>query len=894
ADTETGCLTPEELAELVEEVGGLETAKGAPADLKLKAVSPLQAKATWSSVKGARGYLVEYRVGDGEWIIKHERTTGLSATINALPEEKITVRVSSIKGEQASEPSTASLTLPDSALKNPSFEEDWTAWTPYYSSPYISSGKSHTGTKSLVIDKPAGASQIVTVPAGTPVLSYWSTRPVSIEMGGKTIPSAPTTKEGDWVQYRADISAVTGTATTLRMIATEYYATYVDDVALGGAVEADAPASLAVTSKLGKATATWAQPAFTGGTPITEYTVTAWLDGEAKGSATVDGAQRSATVDGLTIGKSHTFTITATNTAGESVASDHYGPVEINAGHISNPGFEQDTQTWKLRGSATASTLNSHSGTKSMSMQYNGQSGTEIQQAIAIPENATVLTYWSTAGSMEVKLNNGLRTPVVMAQGENGWVQYKLAVADLVGKTATLGIEAKSGSVRFFLDDFALVGATVPDAPTAVAASSRLETATVTWTSPIFGGGTPVTSYTATAWAAGKAVSSVDVAPGMRSATFNDLKLGSEYTFTVTASNDRGESSKSASTPALQVASGPIANPGFEQGLEAWTTLYNASSSTGAAHSGVQSFYSGPSSGWGPGRVTQAVVIPTDKPLLTYWATGPAQAYLAGNTRTSFVLQTDGIWTQYGVDLNANKGEARTIGLASLNGGVYFDDIEFKAPVAPWAPTGVSASSKDSKATVTWSAPAVTGGAPVTSYKVTAWSGGAARDSVTTTALSATLTGLTTGSSYTFTVEAVNAAGTSVKSDAYGPVEIWAGAFANASFEYGMAGWEKSGDNVSFPKVARTGTYSLLGSGMYGGIRQTVDVPVTATSLTFWAKGTPSVKPNDYTNKVMAATALETVDGWTKYSINIAASKGKTARYWFGGNGAYYDDINIE
>ena len=96
ADTETGCLTPEELAELVEEVGGLETAKGAPADLKLKAVSPLQAKATWSSVKGARGYLVEYRVGDGEWIIKHERTTGLSATINALPEEKITVRVSPI------------------------------------------------------------------------------------------------------------------------------------------------------------------------------------------------------------------------------------------------------------------------------------------------------------------------------------------------------------------------------------------------------------------------------------------------------------------------------------------------------------------------------------------------------------------------------------------------------------------------------------------------------------------------------------------------------------------------------------------------------------------------------------------------------------------------------
>ncbi|MGK3708586.1 fibronectin type III domain-containing protein [Arthrobacter sp. IK3] len=893
ADTETGCLTAEDLAELIEDVGGLDPAKGAPANLKLTAVSPLQAKATWESVKGSHGYKVEYRVGDGDWAVKHERIAKLSATVSALPEETIYVRVSAVKGDQISDPSIASLTLPDSALKNPSFEEGWVAWARHYTSGEIVSGKARTGDLSLKISKPSGASQVVTVPADTPVLSFWSTKPLIIEMGGKTIPSAVTDKEGDWVQYRADVSSLTGTLVTLRLSAAEYATTYVDDITLGGAVEADAPASLAVTSKLGGATATWELPAFTGGTPITEFTVTASLDGEVKAKATVDGGQRTATVEGLTVGKSYTFTITATNTSGESVASEPYGPVEINAGHISNPGFEQDSQGWKVRGPASASTVNSHSGAKGMSMKYDAGTGTQIEQSIAIPESATVLTYWSTPGSMKVTFNKGVRTPVIMAQGENGWAQYKLDVSDLAGTTATLGMQMNQYTALFYLDDFALVGATVPDAPTAVAASSRLGAATVTWTAPVFAGGTPVGSYTATAWVSGKAVSRVNVGPNLRSATFNDLKLGSEYTFTVSARNARGESIRSDSTPALEISSGHLANPGFEQGLEGWTLLNNGSSSTEEARSGAQSFYSSNSS-YGPGRVTQAVIIPADRPLFTYWSTGPAQAYFAGNKRPSYALKQDGVWTQYAVDFSANAGELRSVGVAGVQGVVYFDDIELRAPIVPGAPTAVSASSKDSKATVTWAAPEFHGGSPVTSYKVTAWSGGVERGSTTTTALTATLNGLTAGASYTFTVQAVNIAGASAKSDAFGPLEVWAGVFANASFEHGMAGWQKSGDSVSFTNDARTGVYSLRGGGRLGGIRQSVNVPVTANAITFWAKGTPSVNSGGYTGSAMTAVAGETVDGWTKYSINITSARGTTAAYWFGGATVNYDDVGIE
>ena len=61
------------------------------------------------------------------------------------------------------------------------------------------------------------------------------------------------------------------------------------------------------------------------------------------------------------------------------------------------------------------------------------------------------------------------------------------------------------------------------------------------------------------------------------------------------------------------------------------------------------------------------------------------------------------------------------------------------------------------QATVTWAAPAASGGTPVTGYTVTASPGGA---HVTVTGTSATVTGLTSGTSYTFTVVANNAVGT--------------------------------------------------------------------------------------------------------------------------------------
>ncbi|HSN12434.1 MAG TPA: fibronectin type III domain-containing protein [Propionibacteriaceae bacterium] len=112
------------------------------------------------------------------------------------------------------------------------------------------------------------------------------------------------------------------------------------------------------------------------------------------------------------------------------------------------------------------------------------------------------------------------------------------------------------------------------------------------------------------------------------------------------------------------------------------------------------------------------------------------------------------------------------------------------APTAPAAPTAVVATTTSStSATVSWGVPA-DGGSPITSYTVTPYAGAVAQAPVTVIGTppspSAAVTGLTTGVSYTFTVTATNAIGTSpasapsnaivpgqVSQGQWGPLQTW-------------------------------------------------------------------------------------------------------------------------
>nr|WP_243644125.1 S-layer homology domain-containing protein [Paenibacillus pinisoli] len=85
----------------------------------------------------------------------------------------------------------------------------------------------------------------------------------------------------------------------------------------------------------------------------------------------------------------------------------------------------------------------------------------------------------------------------------------------------------------------------------------------------------------------------------------------------------------------------------------------------------------------------------------------------------------------------------------------------------PGAPTNVVAVPSNRQATITFDAPVFDGGSPITDYEVTVYPGG---QSIIGASSPIVATGLTNGTAYTFTVKAINAAGSSVESTASGSI----------------------------------------------------------------------------------------------------------------------------
>jgi hypothetical protein len=130
----------------------------------------------------------------------------------------------------------------------------------------------------------------------------------------------------------------------------------------------------------------------------------------------------------------------------------------------------------------------------------------------------------------------------------------------------------------------------------------------------------------------------------------------------------------------------------------------------------------------------------------------------------------------------------------------------------PGAPTGVAAKAGDHSATVSFSPPASDGGDPVNYYTVTASPGGRTATGITSPI---TLTGLTDGTSYTFTVTATNAVGTgpaSAPSGAVTPGLSVPGAPTNVT---AVAGNAKV--TLSWKAPATTGGSALSGYEIYVG-----------------------------------------------------------------------------
>ena len=259
--------------------------------------------------------------------------------------------------------------------------------------------------------------------------------------------------------------------------------------------------------------------------------------------------------------------------------------------------------------------------------------------------------------------------------------------------------------------------------------------ADVTFTAPASDGGSPITSYEVTS-SPGGITGTLSGASG-GTVNIKGLAIGTAYTFTVTASNAVYTSESSvASSPAIT----PITTPDAPT-IGTATTL---------SDSEISVAFTPPSNGGG-------------SPITSYTVTSSPGGYTATGSTSPIVVSGLNGGTGYTFTVTATNAAGTSDASGSSNQATTDTRIS-DAPIIGTATAGFE------QATITFTAPAHDGGAAITSYVATSSPGGIRGTVSGPGSGEITVTGLTNGVDYTFTVTAVNENGTSAPSSASNPV----------------------------------------------------------------------------------------------------------------------------
>jgi hypothetical protein len=282
-----------------------------------------------------------------------------------------------------------------------------------------------------------------------------------------------------------------------------------------------APLNVSALAATGSASITFASPVFDGRWPVTSYTVTATdQTNTANGAQTAAGSSSPISVPGLMNGDSYTFTVTATNALGTSVASAVSNTVVPYAGVPTSPG-----------------------------------------RASAVPGNGAATVHWSPPSSDGGSpLTGYVVTPYVGSIAQTALAKsfapgvLSATMSGLVnGTTYAFRVAAQNlvGPGPATISAPITVGAPLAPVVTAVGSSSQ---AVASWTAPANNGST-VTSYVVRTYLGGVLQSAkthtltcAQPCSPTRSWTVTGLTNGSLYTFKVVAVNARGTGPAGATT----------------------------------------------------------------------------------------------------------------------------------------------------------------------------------------------------------------------------------------------------------------------------------------------------------------------------------------------------------
>ncbi|WP_082485711.1 MULTISPECIES: DUF4347 domain-containing protein [unclassified Acidovorax] len=535
-------------------------------------------------------------------------------------------------------------------------------------------------------------------------------------------------------------------------------------------------------------------------------TVTATWDNTAGGdnnidiisSVTVNFAQFGGGAAVPATNSSGTWTATYTIVAGGIAANNRNVVVtaQDNAGNVTTTGDTTNAAVDNIAPFVSSIAVNGSPGSGATSMAFT-VSFSESVANVSTDDFMLVGTGSASGSIASVSASSGSTVDVNIA-GISGTGTLKVNlnggtnIIDGVGNS----IPAYNGGSTHTVNVL-----TAPGAPTIGTATPGDAQASVTFSAPASNGGSAITTYTATANPGG--ATGTCAGPAACTATVTGLDNGTAYTFTVTATNGVGTSTASGASNSVTPKGNQtitFANPG-PQSFGTSPTL------TATASSGLTPTFTSSTTG---------VCTITSGGTLTFVTAGSCtiDADQAGN----------GTW-------NAATTVPRTFTVNAI---------------VPGAPTIGTATAGDTQASVTFSAPASNGGAAITGYTVTSSPTG-----ITGTGAGSpiTVTSLTNGVAYTFTVTATNSAGAgpaSAASNSVTPAAPQTITFAN-------------------PGTQTYGTSPNL-STLGGGASSTSGLPVTFTSsttgvctitsagvLTFVTAGTCTINANQAGNSSFLA-----------------------------------------
>jgi RHS repeat-associated protein len=634
-----------------------------------------------------------------------------------------------------------------------------------------------------------------------------------------------------------------------------------------------APSNVVASPETAGATVTWTA-ADGNGAAVTGNTISAYA-GATLVSTTDVGAVTSATVTGLTNGTAYTFTVKATNNVG--TGADSTASTAVTAGAPGAPTNVTGTR-----------------GDQSVSVSWTAPAA----NAAAISGYA-VKAY---AGATLVSTTNvGAVTSATVTGLTNG-----TAYTFTVNATNAFGTSQDSAASA------SVTPAGVPFAPTNVTATRGDTQATVTWTAAT-ANGSPVTGYTVKAYDGATLVSTQSAGAAATSATVTGLTNGTPYSFTVAATNTVGTGPVGTSnvvTPAgVPFAPSSVTATRGDTSLSlTWVapgangsaiTGYTVKTYTGSTLVATQSAAAGATSatvtgltngtayyatvvatntvGTGPAGTSNTVTpaglpgAPTgvtatrgDSSAVVSWtAPGSNGSAISGYTVKAYDGATLVSSTNVGAVTSTTitgltNGTAYTFKVAATNGvGTGADSTASSAVTpagTPYAPTGVTATRGDSSATVTWTA-ASNNGSTVTGNVVKAYAGATLVSSTNVgNVTSATVTGLTNGTAYTFTVTPTNAVGTGPESAASNAVTpagtpfVPTGVSAQPGNAAAVVSWSVPGANGS--PITSYAVKAFQGSTLVS--TTTIGAPATSGTVTGLTNGTT------YTFKVAATNSVGT------------------------------------